>query len=230
MDTVENVASSSRHLARPAFETTSRGRWISVAGAAYVTSWIVGLLLAPQTPGSTAPDADIHAYYADSGGQILVQSSLIHGLAGLAIAALAVLVPAAAQAAPRVKGFVIACGFGAALVSLLQVAFAVAGVVSASSRTAGTSAFCFDAVNRADTLKLVLLAGFAAAVATAGTRAGLLGRWARRLTWALVVALPVGGLGFVADNPVLTIVLYASLPLLLIWAAVISWQLGRRAH
>jgi hypothetical protein len=45
-----------------------------------------------------------------------------------------------------------------------------------------------------------------------------------------VVSLPVGGAAFLIDNPLLTAVLYVSLPLLLIWVAVLGWQVGRRAH
>ena len=44
-----------------------------------------------------------------------------------------------------------------------------------------------------------------------------------------MVALPVGGMAFVVNNAILTAVLYASLPLLLIWAGATAWQVGRRA-
>ena len=111
-----------------------------------------------------------------------------------------------------------------------QVAFAVAGVLTAGSQPVATSAGLFDALNLADTIKLVLLAAFAASVTTAATRAGMTGRWTRWLTLALVAALPIGGIAFIVDSTALTAVLYASLPLLLVWVATFSWQIGRRAR
>jgi hypothetical protein len=38
-------------------ETTPSGRMVSVAGAGYVTAWLLGLLTGPATPSSSAPDA-----------------------------------------------------------------------------------------------------------------------------------------------------------------------------
>lgn len=229
MNAVENVHTAVQRVTRPGFTTSARGRWISVAGAIYVTAWVVGLVVAPETPAATAPAAEVHAYYAANGTQILVQSSLIHGVAAVAIAALALLVPAATGASPRLGKLIVVFGLGASVVSLLQVAFAVAGVVTAGSQSVDTSARLFDALNLADTIKLILLAGFAAAVTTAATRAGMTRGWTRWLTLALVVTLPVGGMAFLVDSPVLMATLYASLPLLLIWAGALAWQIGRRA-
>jgi hypothetical protein len=212
------------------FETNRRGRRVSVTGAVYVASWVTGLVLAPATPAATASAERIHDYYATQGPAILVQSSLIHGIAGLALAVLAIVLPAATSASRGLSRLVTAAGGAAALVSLLQVAFAVAAVVTAPSAAAGTSERLFDDLNLADTVKLVLLAVFAAASTVAAARAGIVGRWTRMLTTALVVALPIGGAAFVVANPVLTAVLYVSLPLLLVWAAAIAWQVGRRAH
>lgn len=56
------------------------------------------------------------------------------------------------------------------------------------------------------------------------------GRRTRWLTLALVAALPIGGIAYIVGSPVLTAVLYTSLPLLLIWAGAVSWQIGRRAR
>jgi hypothetical protein len=212
------------------FETNRRGRRISVTGAAYVASWITGLVLAPATPAATASAERVHDYYLTQGSTILVQSSLIHGVAGLALAVLALSLPAATSASRGLSRVIRTAGVAAAVVSLLQVAFAVAAVVTAPSAGAATSERLFDDLNLADTVKLVLLAVFAAASTVAAVRARVVGRWTRMLAAALVVTLPIGGAAFVVDNPVLTAVLYASLPLLLVWAAAIAWQVGRRAH
>ena len=209
---------------------TRRGRVIAGTGAVYVASWVTGLLLAPATPAATAPAETIHQYYATEGASILVQSSLIHGIAGVALAVLAFAIPAATAASLGLSRVIKAAGVAAALVSLLQVAFAAVAVARAGSATAATSERLFDNLNIADTVKLVLLAIFAASTTLAATRSRLVGRRTQALTAALVVALPIGGAAFLIDNPLLTAVLYASLPLLLTWAAAISWQVGRRAR
>ena len=212
------------------FRTTRRGRLVSIASAVYVASWVTGLALAPSTPAATASAEQIHAYYATEGTSILVQSSLIHGIAGIAIAVLALAIPAATSASAAIGRLIRAAGIAAALVSLLQVAFAAVAVATSSTATASASERLFDDLNVADTVKLTLLAAFAATVTLAAARARMIGRSTGVLTAALVVSLPVGGAAFVIDNPLLTAVLYASLPLLLIWVAALGWQVGRRAH
>jgi hypothetical protein len=210
--------------------TNRRGRMVSIAGAAYVASWVTGLVLAPSTPAATASAEQIHTYYATEATSILVQSSLIHGIAGIAIAVLALAIPAATSASTALGRLIKPAGIAAALVSLLQVAFAAVAVATSSSATASASKRLFDDLNVADSVKLTLLAVFAAAVTLAAARAGIVGRRTGALTAALVVSLPVGGAAFLVDDPLLTAVLYVSLPLLLIWVAVLGWQVGRRAH
>jgi hypothetical protein len=158
----------------------------------------------------------------------VLQSSLIHGLAGVALVILAVLLPTAASSTVVLARTIKASGVAAAIVSLLQVGLAAVAVATASSASAGTSERLFDALNRADTLKLILLAVFVTSATVAASRAGVVGRWTRALTAALAVALPVGGLAFVIDHSALTATLYASLPLLLTWAGAIAWHFGRR--
>jgi hypothetical protein len=46
----------------------------------------------------------------------------------------------------------------------------------------------------------------------------------------LVALLPLGGAAFLVANPILTAMLYASLPLLLAWAAAVALVVGRRAR
>jgi hypothetical protein len=217
-------------ITRPGFETTPSGRRVSVAGAVYVAAWVIGLVMGPAAPSATAPDAEIHSFYLDHGPATMVQSSLIHGLAGLALAVLALTVPTATHAASTLRRVIVCSGLAAAAVSLIQVAFAAAAVHSASSAAASTSAALFNAINVADTVKLVLLAVFAGVVTLAATRAGICPRWVRVMTAILVVLLLFGGAAFLAHTAVLTAMLYASLPLLLAWAASTSWYVGRRAR
>jgi hypothetical protein len=217
-------------ISRVGLTTTTRGRWISVAGAAYVASWVTGLFAAPGAPAATAVAGEVHAYYADNGLAIIFQSSLIHGVAGIALAVMAMSLPSATDASPGLSRAVRVLGVGAALVSLLQVAFAVFAVTTASTATATTTAALFHDLNLADTVKLTLLAGFAATATTAAVRAGMLARWVRFTAVLLVIALPVGGLAFIVDLAILTATLTVSLPLLLLWAGALTWQVGRRAR
>jgi hypothetical protein len=46
----------------------------------------------------------------------------------------------------------------------------------------------------------------------------------------LVPLLPIGGAAFLHSSPILTALLTASLPLLLVWAASISATVARRAR
>jgi hypothetical protein len=62
----------------------------TAAAAAYVLSWIGGLVLAPAAPGHDAPAAEVADFYAAHGGAVLSSALLVHGTAGLALAALAV--------------------------------------------------------------------------------------------------------------------------------------------
>lgn len=223
-------ASTVTRISHTGFETTPTGRRLSVAGATYVAAWVAGLLTGPTTPAAAGPDSAIHEYYLQQGPAIVLQSSLIHGLAGAALLALAWTIPAATLASAPLRLWVTFLGSAAALVSCLQVAFAVAGVSGAPHEAAATSAALLDAINVADTAKLALLAGFAAAASVAAARAGMLPPWVRALATVLVVLLPLGGLAFLLDSAALTAMLYASLPLLLAWAAAIAYFVGRRAH
>jgi hypothetical protein len=215
---------------RTGFETTPSGRRVSVAGATYVTAWVVGLLTAPATPSATAPDSEIHGYYLEHGPAIAFQSALIHGLAGSALVVLALTVPTAAAAVAGRRRTVITLGTAAALVSFLQVAFALVAVAGAAHHTPVTSAVLLDSINVADTVKLVLLAGFTTAVTRAAAAADMVPPWVRAMTTVLSVLLLLGGAAFLVDSPVLTALLYASLPLLLGWAATIALFVGRRAR
>jgi hypothetical protein len=227
--TLMNPSTFTANLTRPGIRTTLNGRRVSVAGATYVTAWVVGLT-GPAAPAATAGAGAVHAYYAEHGPAILVQSSLIHGIAGAALVVLALVVPAATGATASLGRAVKALGLAAAALSFLQVALAGVAVAGVEQASADRSAALFHALNTADTVKLVLLAAFAAVVTVAADPAGMAPRWLRALTVLLVVLLPFGGAAFLVDSAVLTAMLYASLPVLLLWAGAVAFLVGRRAH
>ena len=159
-------------VASTAFRTNRRGRRISVAGAVYIASWVAGLVLAPTTPVATASPDEIHRYYADE-APANRRAVLAHPRGRR---------PRARRARPHrrrrdrrlpaLARVIRTSGVAAAVVSLLQVAFAVVGVATADSAAASTSARLFDDLNLADTAKLVLIAVFASSATTAAASAG----------------------------------------------------------
>lgn len=175
------------------------------------------------------PAVDIQAYYVGHTGGIVVQSLLVHGLAGIALAVLALgfarVLSAEGPSARWVRG----TGLAAALVSLLQVVLALIACSVADTAPPSTSAALFTAVNDADTAKLLLLASFAATVTYAGARAGVVPGWLRVLGYLLVPLLVLGGLAFLVDSRVLYLLLEISLVVLLLWAASASWVIARRS-
>src|SRR3954447_8829630 len=203
-------------------------RLLPVAGTTYVLAWILGLLLGPKAPAQTASANEIQAFYVEHPGGIVLQSLLVHGVAGIALAAMALGFARALPAWPAEALWIRISGLAAAAVSLLQVALALIAVGTAHSVAPATSKALFSAINYADTVKLILLASFAITITWAGTRAAALPTWVRGLGYLLVPLLVLGGLAFVIDSSVLYMILVVSLFALLAWAAAASWVIGRR--
>ena len=201
--------------------TTSRA--VTPTAVIYLLAWLVGLLVSPQGPSPTAPDNDVRAYYAEHGSAVLAQSLLVHGIAGLGVLILAWSVPASRLA----RSWVRLTGTAAAAMSMTQVAFAVAAVTNADSQPASTSQHWVWAINHADTIKLVMLAGFVTAVS-----AGVGSRWLLRIASILAPMLVLGGATFVFDDTAVTAALNASLVvslvMLLVWIAVLAVAFRRR--
>jgi len=149
----------------------------------------------------------------------------VHGLAGVALlgltAALWSYLATGDTTMPR--RVMLVAGVLAAAVSFLQVAFMIAIYVHVDQHgSADGTRTLFNAINEADTVKLILLAVFVGAASFAASRNGALPRW---VTWTgavTVVFLAVGGLAFLIKSGVLNAVLDVSLPLLLLWAAAAS--------
>jgi hypothetical protein len=182
---------------------------ISVTAAVYVLCWLVGLFVAPSSPSPTAAAGPVAAYYAAQPVAVLGQSLLVHGIAGVCLVVLALTLPR--------RRWVVVSGGLAGVVSLTQVAFACLAVHAAAVGQDENCLRWFHVVNDADTLKLVLLAGFVAAATFAGSS-----RWLRTLGVVLVPLLVLGGLAFLVDSGVLAALLTVSLPMLLLWAASLA--------
>jgi hypothetical protein len=203
----------------------------AVAAAVYVVAWLTGLATTPTAPDPDASDATIHAFYAANGGATLLQATLVHCIAGLALAAFVVTAGrrlAAVDPAAREGRVFVAAGLAAAAVSLLQFVLEVAlNRHAATSDEVSTSASLFHAVNVADTVKLVLLAVAIAAATRLAGRAAAFPRWLRALGWAAVPALVLGAGAFLVVSGVLSAILALSLLLLLAWVGGVAVVLTR---
>jgi hypothetical protein len=214
--------------ARPA--TSAAVRWGAWAGIAYVLAWLIGLFLAPSAPGAFGSADTINAYFSAHRSAAMIQSVFIHGLAGVALlgltAALWSYLAAGDTTGPR--RVMLVAGILAAVVSFLQVAFMIAIYVHVGQHgSAGGTRTLFNAINKADTVKLILLAVFVGAASWAASRNGALPRWIIWTGAVTVVFLVVGGLAFLVKSSVLNVALDISLPLLLLWALAASISMLR---
>jgi hypothetical protein len=207
---------------RPAARRRPAGT--ALAGAAYVGSWVAGLLTAPHSPDHNAAAATVHAFYRTHAVQVAGSALLVHGTAGVALAAIAVGVARRTRATGGMRRAVLGTGLAAAALSLLQFAIAC---VAAAGTTATTSRTLFQSIDFLDALKLALLAAFATVATSAARRIGAAPRWLR-ITAAALAPLLIGGsaalVGITAAMPVLELSLLA----LLVWAAGICLILSRR--
>lgn len=205
-------------------------RALAAAAVVYVAAWLVGLATAPAAPDADATDATIHAFYADNSSAALLQATLVHFIAGVALAVFVVAVAGRlpVPADDRARTVFLVAGLTAAGVSLLQ--FTCEVVLdrhAATSDDASMSATLFHAVNLADTVKLLLLAVAIGAATRAATGARVLPSWLRVLGLATVPALVLGGAAFVVPSDILSAILALSLLLLLAWVAATAVVLAR---
>ena len=207
-----------------------RPRALASAGAVYVAAWLIGLAIAPSAPSSDAADASIQTFYADNGSAALLQATLVHGIAGVALAVFVVTLARRLAAATGERTvLVLAAGLAAAAVSLIQYAMEIGLNRVAAAGHVSASGTLFDAVNIADTVKLVLLAVAIAAATRLAAGARALPRWVEVLGYALAPILVIGGAAFIVRSDALSAVLGVSLFLLLLWVAAVAAVFTRRS-
>lgn len=201
-------------------------RWYAWAGIIYVLAWLIGLFLAPSAPDAFGSAGTINAYFSAHRSAAMIQSVFIHGLAGVALVVFAVALwnyLPADERGTTPRRLMLAAAILAAAVSFLQVGFMIGIYVHVGQHgsAAGTRTL-FNAINKADTVKLILLGVFVGAACWAASRGHLLPRW---IVWegaVTVVFLVVGGLTYLVKSGVLNAALDISLPLLLLWVAAAS--------
>ena len=154
-----------------------------------------------------------------------LRSLLAHGLAGLALVAVALGIGRAG--AGRAAAIARTAGLTAAALSFLQCALELilAGPV-ASAGDAGTAGALVDAVNHIDGLKMLALA----ALAAGGAATKLLPRWLGILGVVLAFSLVVSGTAYGLLIPALAPAAAPALLLLLVWIAGTGLALAKAAR
>ena len=162
-----------------------------ITGIAYTLSWIAGLAVAAPSPKLTASGAQIAAALAGHQTAVAVQFTLTEGLpaAGLAIIAVALARAARRSGAAGAARAALIAGGAAALISLLQF---VLGAVLAGTASPGTAHLLYDAVNRLDGVKMLVLA----ILGVAGAASRVLPRWLRYTGIALTIAIASSGIAY----------------------------------
>jgi uncharacterized protein len=189
-----------------------------VACAVYVGVWLLGLGVAAGSVDRGLDDDGVRSAVVEHGSAVLLQATLVHGVAGVAL--LAIVTGLAPLLAGRgARRLLLVAGVGAAVLSLVQWAVAVLMTAGAASHEPAWSVALLRTVDSVDVVKLLLLAG---TVGAAGAAATGLPRWWRRLSWVTGALLLVGAGGLIVPAPVLTAVLALSLVALLCWAGSLA--------
>ncbi|MFG3531063.1 hypothetical protein ACGF8B_30640 [Streptomyces sp. NPDC047917] len=210
---------------QPASGVTAR-----VAGYSHAAAWILGLVAAwGATPEVGDTRAAIASAYAGKPIEAMAQALLVHGVAGFGL----VVVANGLLVRSRRIGSAAACFAGwaggvAGVLALVQLVLELIAVSGADPAAPGITGALFEAVQRADGVKMFALAALAAAACTASRHATQLRRWEAVVGWVLAVTIAVSGIGYLLLSTALTPVAYVSLPLLLIWIAALGSALGRR--
>ncbi|MGY1915194.1 hypothetical protein [Blastococcus sp. SYSU DS0973] len=205
------------------------GRWAAAASVTYVLAWVIGLLAAPAPPAGASP-VEVHEQIADHRLGALVQSLLVHGAAGAALAVLTVGLVRLAAHPIGGRGPVLIAGGAAAVSSWAQAALFVVLVAGLDGGGPERSSALREAIDRVDGVKLIALAVFTVAATVLARRARLGQRWLVVAAWALAPLLLAGAISFVVASPLLTATLYASLPMLLLvvgGTGIAAWRRSR---
>ena len=200
--------------------------WLNYAGFIYVAAWIVGLLIESGTPTPSAGGTALLAYFTAHQQSHMIQAYLIDGVTGIAILLFSA---AVVNHFRKVDGdspllhVVLGAGITATGVSLVQAGFQQAlsnpDILAGDGLSLKTILIL---VNQIDTFKLLALAALSGTVSMLVFSTKAVSAWLGWLGTVLALTLVIGGFSFVSTAPVLTSVLFASLPLLLFWVGAMS--------
>lgn len=203
----------------------NKRNWLAIFGFLYVTVWVIGLLIPTGTLSPSMSNAELQQVLLANQLARLIQVYLIDGVAGISILLFAVAAASLFQTAEEkpLALMVLSAGVIAGTISLVQAAVQqtlVNPALLASAETPFRALLVL--VNQIDTFKLMALALLSVSTSILGFRARLIPAWVNWFGILLAIALILGGLSFAFANSLLTTVLFASLPMLLVWVGAVS--------
>ena len=206
----------------PSLQAGSERRRATVLVAlAYLVFWAAGLLLGgPELSAAHGGEAIAAAF--DGNLRALTQSVLVHGLAGLAVGALAVLLAQLRLEAGGARSrsrLLTTVGLAATALSLLQLAGEL--LLTTASPSADQAHTVWVAITVTDGVKMLALAAVVFAALPVAPRTAV--AWVVTVLAGLTsVALVASGIGYLLLATPLMAAAFLSLPLLLIWAISIG--------
>ena len=194
-------------------------------GFLYVAVWGIGLLIPTGTLSPSMSNAELQQVLLANQLARLIQVYLIDGVAGISILLFAVATANQLQSADEktLARVVLSAGVVAGTISLVQAGVQQTLVnthLLASAETPFRTLLVL--VNQIDTFKLMALALLSVSTSVLGLRTRLIPAWINWLGIVLAIALILGGLSFSFTNSMLTAILFASLPMLLVWVGAVS--------
>ena len=203
----------------------NKRNWLVFFGFLYVIVWVIGLLIPTGTLFPSMSNAELQQVLLANQLARLIQVYLIDGVAGISILLFAVAAASLFQSAEEktLARVVLSAGVVAGTISLVQAAVQQTLVnpdLLASAETPFRTLLVL--VNQIDTFKLMALALLSVSTSIAGLRTARIPAWVNWLGIVLTLALLLGGLSFAFANSLLTSILYASLPMLLVWVGSVS--------
>ncbi len=210
--------------------------WLAAAGILYVVVWVIGLLIASGSPGTSASTAELTTHFLAHRSAHLIRSYLIDGIAGVAVLIFAGALANVFRSFDDSQNAILTsvlwgAGVAAASISLVQAGLQEV-LVNPDVLAAGDGSIrtILVLINTTDTFKLLALALFSGAASALILRTHALPRWLGWLGAILSLALFIGGLSFLLESPALLSVLFASLPLLLVWVGAVSVAILQRTE
>jgi len=200
---------------------------LASSGLIYVLVWVIGLLISTGLLSPSMTNAEIQQVLLSNQQARMLQVYLIDGIAGIAILVFAATVAGLFRALDEknasLANVVLGAGIAAGSISLVQAGVQQA-LVNQELLVAADTPFrtLLVLVNQIDTFKLMALALLGVSTSVLGLRTRLIPAWINWLGIVLAIALPLGGLSFVVASSMLTALLYASLPMLLLWVGAVS--------
>jgi hypothetical protein len=200
------------------------------AGATFLGAWIVGLVLAASGPAPDDPATKVAGYFTVHEQRSMVAHFLIDGVAGVAIAAIALSLYRFLAGSERLRRLLLSAGLAAAVASLVQMIVGETVSYRAANGAAVDSVkTLFTVLNDGDTVKIAFLAIMIGAASLLARRSGAFPRWLATAGLVFAPLLAISGLAF----PLESNALYASLELTLIgllsWVLAVTVVVARRA-